>query len=96
MQKEITDKIAETIRNKIRPVLAMDGGDIEFIDYDEKEKIVKVRLHGACYGCPLAGLTLKRSVEGILKDYFPEDVESVEQVIDIEEDIEENLDDEDK
>ena len=48
----------------------MDGGNIEFVDYDDG--ILKVRLLGACHGCPMASITLKNAVEGILKEYIPE------------------------
>ncbi|MBP6492426.1 MAG: NifU family protein [Clostridia bacterium] len=69
--------IKEAIEN-IRPFLQRDGGDIEFVEYTE-DKIVKVRLQGACHGCPGAKMTLKNGVERILKEQYPEiaGVESV-------------------
>lgn len=63
--------------NLIRPRLQADGGDVEFVSIDEG--IVKVRLTGACGGCPMATLTLKNGIERFLKDRVPE-VKSVEQV----------------
>ncbi len=62
---------------KIRPALQADGGDIELIDV--AEGVVKVRLTGACGGCPMSQMTLKMGVERILKQQVPE-VKSVETV----------------
>ena len=59
---------------EIRPSLQMDGGDIEFVALEGKK--VKVRLKGACYGCPAATYTLAFSVEKHIKKRVPE-VESV-------------------
>lgn len=61
--KEEIQKIIE----KIRPSLKADGGDIELVDVDEKTGIVKVRLQGACVGCPMSHITLKHGVEEVLK-----------------------------
>ncbi|MFX0060750.1 MAG: NifU family protein [Candidatus Hermodarchaeota archaeon] len=54
----------------IRPSLQRDGGDIELIDVDD-EGIVKVRLKGACAGCPMSQLTLSQGVERTLKQRIP-------------------------
>ena len=48
--------------DKIRPFLQRDGGDIEFVEYT-KDNVVRVRLQGACQGCPGAQMTLKMVVE---------------------------------
>ena len=69
-KEEIIKEIKKQITEKIRPALVMDGGNIEFVDYDDG--ILKVRLLGACHGCPMASITLKNAVEGILKEYIPE------------------------
>ena len=69
-KEEIIKEIKKQITEKIRPALVMDGGNIEFVDYDNG--ILKVRLLGACHGCPMASITLKNAVEGILKEYIPE------------------------
>jgi Fe-S cluster biogenesis protein NfuA len=61
----------------IRPSLQADGGDIELIDV--VDGIVKVRLTGACGGCPMSQMTLKMGVEKVLKQHVPE-VKSVETV----------------
>ena len=68
--EEIIKEIKKQITENIRPALVMDGGNIEFVDYDNG--ILKVRLLGACHGCPMASITLKNAVEGILKEYIPE------------------------
>ena len=69
------EKIEEAINSKIRPLLQADGGDIELVDVDGGT--VKVRLTGACAGCPAAAITLQAGVERILKEAVPE----VEQVV---------------
>ena len=64
--------------DEIRPMLQADGGDVELVDVTE-ENIVKVRLQGACGGCPMARMTLKNGIERRLKRVVPE-VDSVESV----------------
>ena len=56
---------------EIKPFLKRDGGDIEFVELTP-ENVVKVRLKGACHGCPGAQLTLQTIVERIVKDAVPE------------------------
>uniref|UniRef100_A0A7V1EI03 NifU family protein n=1 Tax=candidate division WOR-3 bacterium TaxID=2052148 RepID=A0A7V1EI03_UNCW3 len=68
----------EKILAEIRPNLQMDGGDVELVDVSP-EGVVKVRLTGACGGCPMSMLTLKMAIEKRLKDAIPE-VKAVEQV----------------
>ena len=63
---------------KIRPALQADGGDVELVEIGE-DGIVKVRLKGACGGCPMSQLTLKMGIERILKKEVPE-VKGVEAV----------------
>jgi Fe-S cluster biogenesis protein NfuA len=60
----------EAALEKIRPALQADGGDIELIDVSDG--VVKVRLTGACAGCPMSTMTLKGGVERILKEEVPE------------------------
>jgi Fe-S cluster biogenesis protein NfuA len=55
---------------KIRPNLQADGGDVELIDVDE-DGVVKVKLTGACHGCPMAQMTLKNGIERFLKQEVP-------------------------
>ncbi len=70
------EQVAEAI-NKIRPMLQRDGGDVELVDVEEG--IVKVRLQGACAGCPMSQMTTKNGIERLLKEEIPE-VKSVESV----------------
>ncbi len=62
----------EKAMDRIRPVLNRDGGDITLISVDEETGIVKVKLVGACSGCPMSKMTLKHSVERIIKEEAPE------------------------
>jgi Fe-S cluster biogenesis protein NfuA len=68
----------EQALDKIRPALQRDGGDIELVDVEENG-VVKVRLTGACSGCPMSQMTLKQGVERIVKQLVPE-VKTVEGV----------------
>jgi Fe-S cluster biogenesis protein NfuA len=54
----------------IRPSLQADGGDVELIDVSE-DGIVKVKLTGACRGCPMSQMTLKMGIEKIIKQQVP-------------------------
>jgi Fe-S cluster biogenesis protein NfuA len=63
--------------DKIRPALQADGGDVELVDV--VDGVVKVKLVGACAGCPMSQLTLANGVERVLKQEIPE-VERVEAV----------------
>ncbi len=63
---------------KIRPALQGDGGDVELVEVGE-DGIVRVRLTGACGGCPMSQLTLKMGIERILRKEVPE-VKGVEAV----------------
>ena len=68
---KMRDKIEKVIDEHIRPGLQMDGGDIELVDVDS-DGIVKVRLKGACGGCPMSQITLTMGVERKLKEEIPE------------------------
>ena len=70
----------EKVLEEIRPMLQADGGDVELVEIDE-DNVVKVRLTGACGGCPMAMITLKQGIERRLKSAVPE-VASVEPVED--------------
>lgn len=61
----------EEILQLLRPSLQADGGDVELIDVTD-DGIVKVRLTGACGGCPFATLTLKEGIERAIKEEIPE------------------------
>ena len=68
----------EQVINRIRPAIQMDGGDIELVSIEEG--LVKVRLVGACHGCPSATMTLKMGIERAIRAEVPEivGVEAVE------------------
>ncbi len=60
----------EAALKQIRPALQADGGDVELVDVDDG--IVKLRLKGACAGCPMATMTLQHGIERVLKEQVPE------------------------
>ena len=60
----------EEVLNKIRPSLQADGGNVELVDVEDG--IVKVKLVGACAGCPMSQMTLKMGIEKLLKKEIPE------------------------
>ncbi|MAG16707.1 MAG: hypothetical protein CMJ21_01415 [Phycisphaerae bacterium] len=71
------DRVEQVI-NRIRPAVQSDGGDLELIAVSD-DGIVKIRLHGACVGCPSSQMTLQMGVERNLREHVPE-VVAVEQV----------------
>jgi len=75
MLREKVEKVLE----RIKPMLQRDGGNVELIDV-QPDGVVKVRLTGACSGCPMSTMTLKNAIEDTIKQEVPE-VKSVEQVI---------------
>ena len=69
----MTDNLEEQIKEaleQVRPQLQADGGDIEYVGF--KNGIVKVKLKGACSGCPMSTMTLQWGVENFLKKRIPE------------------------
>jgi len=68
----------EDVLGVIRPMLQADGGDVELVNVEE-DGTVKVKLTGACGGCPMSRITLKRGIEARMKQAIPE-VKSVEAV----------------
>ena len=60
----------EAVLAQVRPALQADGGDVELVDVNEG--IVKLKLKGACAGCPMAIMTLRQGIERILKEQIPE------------------------
>ncbi len=72
------EKVQEAL-DKVRPALQRDGGDVELVEVDEATGVVKVRLTGACKGCPMSQMTLKNGIERFLRGEVPE-VSSVEAV----------------
>lgn len=68
----------QSVLDKVRPMLQRDGGDVELVDVQD-DGIVKVKLTGACAGCPMSTMTLKNAIEETIKKEIPE-IKSVEQV----------------
>ena len=73
---ETEDKVQKALA-EIRPQIQADGGDIELVAVEGDT--VKVRLRGACVGCPMSALTLKQGVERMIKAKVPE-IQAVEAV----------------
>lgn len=74
LTQSIEEKVIELL-DRIRPNIQMDGGDVEFVSYEDG--VVKVQLHGACVGCHLAQVTLYMGIQEMLQRELPE----VKQVI---------------
>ncbi|WP_409019570.1 NifU family protein [Brevundimonas vesicularis] len=77
---EIVAEIKALLDSRVRPAVAQDGGDILFDHFDEETGILRLRMRGACSGCPSSSATLKAGVEQMMRHYIPE-VTSVEQII---------------
>jgi len=69
-QKSLEQRVKDVIE-AIRPSLQSHGGDVELVGIDE-DNTVRVRLQGACQGCPGATMTMKMGIERILKEHVPE------------------------
>lgn len=76
---EVVSMIKELIFTRIRPAIQDDGGDIEFVNFQEHDGTVYLRLKGACRSCDSSSVTLKNGIESMLKFYI-EEVQNVEQV----------------
>jgi len=73
---DLERRIQDVLDNEIRPAIAMDGGDIEFIGF--VDGVVTLHLQGACSSCPSSTMTLKFGIENRLKEEFPEVTEVVQ------------------
>jgi len=69
--KTLVDKIKNVIE-QVRPSLQMDGGDVFFVNFDEKTGVLKVELLGHCAHCPMSQITLKQGIEEEIKKAVPE------------------------
>ncbi|KAK9127736.1 hypothetical protein Syun_016533 [Stephania yunnanensis] len=81
---ETVAMIKELLETRIRPAVQDDGGDIVYHGFDPETGIVKLKMQGACSGCPSSSVTLKSGIENMLMHYVPE-VKGVEQELDDEE-----------
>jgi Fe-S cluster biogenesis protein NfuA len=70
---EVVSQIKELLETRVRPAVAMDGGDITFEDFEDG--IVYLHMQGSCSGCPSSTATLKAGIENMLRHYIPEVVE---------------------
>jgi Fe-S cluster biogenesis protein NfuA len=68
--KQVIDRIKHAIES-VRPYLIADGGDVELIDVTD-DLVVKVKLTGACHGCPFSMQTLKAGIERAIRNEVPE------------------------
>jgi len=76
IESELVLQIRELLDTRVRPAVARDGGDIDFVKFEDG--IVWLQMKGACAGCPSSTATLKLGIENMLKHYVPE-IKSVEQ-----------------
>ena len=77
---DTSKEIVNILEEYVKPAVASDGGNIEFISYDPESKKVSVMLQGACSGCPSSTYTLKSGIENMLKEMLNGRVESVEAI----------------
>ncbi|MCB4799301.1 NifU family protein [Neotamlana laminarinivorans] len=77
---DTSKQIVNILEEYVKPAVASDGGNIQFIGYDENTKNVSVLLQGACSGCPSSTFTLKNGIENMLKEMLPGKVAMVEAI----------------
>lgn len=70
-QMTISQRI-EGALDTIRPALHIDGGDVEFVDFNQEDGVVQIRLVGACGGCPISAITVKHGIERRVRAAVPE------------------------
>ena len=70
---DVVKQIKELLDTRVRPAVAMDGGDIVYQNFEDG--VVYLHMQGACSGCPSSTATLKMGIENMLKHYIPEVVE---------------------
>lgn len=73
----ISDQLRGLVEQLSAYIETYHGGEVDFVDFDGK--VVKIKLGGACLGCPLSPVTVKGWVEGTVKQFFPE-VEGVQTI----------------
>lgn len=73
----LVERIRQVV-DRIRPAVQSDGGDVELVEVTPAG-VVRVRLHGACVGCPSSTITLKMGIERSIRERVPE-IKAVEQV----------------
>jgi NFU1 iron-sulfur cluster scaffold homolog, mitochondrial len=71
-ESEIEQEIYNIIEDRVKPAVALDGGDIEFVKFTPEDGVVYVSMHGSCSGCPSSTVTLKDGIKRTLQYYVPE------------------------
>lgn len=67
----LRERIESTL-DTIRPALQIDGGDVEFVDFQDEQGVLQVRLVGACGSCPISSMTVKHGIERRIRAMVPE------------------------
>lgn len=75
----LAEEIREVLARHVRPGVARDGGDVQFVSFDSPSGVLTIRMLGACGGCPSAAATLKATVEALVRRYVPEVLAVVEE-----------------
>jgi Fe-S cluster biogenesis protein NfuA len=68
----VVSKIKEVLENYVKPAVEMDGGAIQYKEFDEETGVLNVMLQGSCSGCPSSMITLKSGIENLMKRMVPE------------------------
>jgi NFU1 iron-sulfur cluster scaffold homolog, mitochondrial len=69
---DVVAMIKELLETRIKPAVAEDGGDIQFVKFEEETGRVTLKMQGACAGCPSSTSTLKGGIEQMMRHYIPE------------------------
>ena len=80
LKLDTSKEIVNILEEYVKPAVASDGGNIQFISYNPENKNVSVLLQGACSGCPSSTYTLKSGIENMLKQMLPGKVDMVEAI----------------
>lgn len=81
----IDKQIEDLLITKVQPFVEQDGGDIEFVEV--KDKVVYIRMQGACAGCPKSSITLNFQIKNLIQHYFPQ----IEDVVAVEDGVEDEI-----
>ena len=68
----VVSKIKEVLENYVKPAVEMDGGAIQYKEFDEETGVLNVMLQGSCSGCPSSMITLKSGIENLMKRMVPQ------------------------
>jgi Fe-S cluster biogenesis protein NfuA len=71
-KNELFERIKVVFDERVRPFIQMDGGDMELVELT-KEKVLKIKMQGACVGCSASSVTLEYGVQNMLFEEFPEE-----------------------